>query len=322
MNQQRIFLLNPLENGDIYTCGPRPPSEVARGFEDGAWLLGGGSYIQISSQPLLSSEPIEFEFRSFDTSGVLLFYPGIPQQYFLLYLSEGKIMVDYSYSPLDFLHLETEATYNSGQWHHVSVVIINQDITVAIDGIPTLMGSSSTVVNVAYMPSGILVLGGVSTNFSTDAYSLASSSSVAGCVRNLRVGGLSLHIQESVSNRVDFGGCPQAVSPGVRFMGTGRVEFSISPQMFQNITFTFRTSQLTSVLFSFGELSISIFHTKLRLDVSDEIFLVSDESGLNDNSPHAGSVQISSLGNASMYVCAQDCFMSYCHIIVAEWYWW
>ena len=299
VNQQRMFLLTPLENSDIYTCGPRPPSEVARGYEDGAWLLGGGSYIQITSQPLQS---IQFEFRSLDSSGILLFYPSNQQQYFLLYLSEGKIMVDYNYSPLDFLHLETEATYNSGLWHHISVMMFKWNITVAIDGVPTLRGSSSTVLEIAFTPLAIILLGGISPTFSTDADNLASFSSVAGCVRNLQFGGLLVNLQESVSNRVDFGGCPQVVSSGVRFMGTGRAEFPISAQTFQSITFTFRTTQLAALLFSFGNLSISLFHTKLRLDIADEFVLVSDESGLNDNTQHVGSVQLSSLGNMSLYV--------------------
>lgn len=300
VNRQPIFLLNPLEDIDIHTCGPRLPSETAREFDNGAWFFGAGSYIQLFLQQLQSFELMQFEFRTLDASGVLFFYPNNEQQYVLLYLSEGRLAVDYNLSPLDFLHFQTESTFNSGLWYQVTVLISDRNITVTINGTLVLIGSSSTIVDIGFRPSGILLLGGVSANYSAEADSLASSLSIAGCMRNLQFGGSLVNIQESISKRVDFGGCPQVVVPGVRFMGTGRAEYLVTSQQFQNITFTFRTAQLTALLFSFSEFSISIFHTKLRLDVSEEFFLVSDERGLNDNTQHTGSVQLSSFGNASM----------------------
>lgn len=296
VNRQPVFLLNPLEDIDIYTCGPRLPSETAREFENGAWFFGAGSYIQLFSQPF---ELIQFEFRTLDSSGVLLFYPNNEQQYILLYLSEGRLAVDYNLSPLDFLHLETESTFNSGLWYQVSLRISDQNITVTINDTLTLI-TSSTIADIGFTPTGILLLGGVSANYSAEADGLASSLSIAGCMRNLEFDGLLINIQESISNRVDFSGCPQVVASGVRFMGTGRAEYLVTSQQFHNLTFTFRTTQLAALLFCFSEFSISIFHTKLRLDVSDEFVLISDEPGLNDNIQHTGSVQLSSFGNVSM----------------------
>lgn len=301
VNLQQVALLNPTEDDDINTCGPRLPSQAPRAFESGSWLFGAGSYIQLSSQQLQLSEfEVQFDFRTLDASGILLYYPYV-DKYLLVYIFEGRLAVDCSLSALDFIHLETESTFNSGWWHEVSLLMNGLNITVAINGSLTLFRSAPTIVNPVFTPSGVLFLGGISANYSLDADNLATSSSIAGCVRNLRFGGGPVvNLQNSTSRRVDFGGCPQEVQPGVRFMGTGRAEFLVTSQQFQNITFTFRTDQVVALLFNFGEFSISIFHTKLRLDICDGFVLVSDGMGLNDNTPHAGSVLISSSGNTSM----------------------
>jgi hypothetical protein len=302
VNQQLVPLLNPIEDTDISTCGPRLPSEVARRFGDGAWLFGAGSYIQFTSQQFESPQLLEFEFRTFDASGVLLFYPLSEDQYLFLYLLEGRLAADYNPSPLNFLHLETEVAFNSGLWYRVSALITDQSVTVSINDTLTLMRNSSTVEEVDFKPAGALLFGGIPAFYSPYAESVPITSSIAGCMRNLTFGGIPLNMQEGVSNRVDFGGCPQIVTSGVRFMGTGRVEFLLTSQQLQNfdITFAFRTTQLVALLFSFGEFSVSIFHTKLRVDIPGGLTLISDELGLNDNIQHTGSVQLSSLENILM----------------------
>lgn len=302
INLQQVALLHPIEVGNINTCGPRLPSQALRTFESGSWLFGAGSFIQLSSQQFLLSEfDVQFDFRTLDLSGVLLYFP-CDGQYLLVYVSEGRLAVDYSLSALDFVHLETESTFHSGLWHTVSLLINGPNITMEIDASLTLFGSSSTIANTVITPSRILFFGGLSTNYSMNADNLATSSSLAGCIRNLRFSeGPVVNLQNSISRRVDFGGCPQRVQPGVRFMGTGKAEFLFTSQQLQNITFTFRTDQLVALLFNFGEFSISIFHTKLRLDICAGFVLVLDRAGLNDNTPHIGSVLISSSGNSSMY---------------------
>lgn len=301
VNQQPIPLLNPIDDVDVYTCGPRVPSETAREFESGAWLFGAGSYIQLSSQQLQLPElEIQFVFRTLDASGVLLFYPSNIDQYLLVYLSEGRLAVDYNLSPLDLIHLETEATFNSGLYYQVHLLITELNIAVTVNGTLTLINNSSTVMNATFTPLEIVFFGGISADYSAGTDNLASASSIAGCIRNLQFGGLLVNIQDSVSNRVEFGGCPQVVAPGVRFMGTGRAEFLLTSQHLTNITFGFKTTQLAALLFSFGGFTISVFHTKLRFDVSGEFTLVSDELGLNDNTQHTGSVLLSLLGNSSM----------------------
>lgn len=300
INQQPIFLLSPIEDVNIDTCGPRPPSETIRAFEGGAWLLGAASYIELSLQQFSSSDfEIQFSFRTFDASEILLFYPSLTvHQYLLIYLFEGKVAVDYNLSPLDVIHLETNISYNSGLWYELSLRINGSNFSMTVNSTETLLDSSSSVVDTVFAPRGVLFLGGISANYS-DIDSLFSSSSVAGCMSNLTLNGLLVSLQTSVSNRVDFSGCPEVVSPGVRFMGTGRAEFGVPGQQFHNITFAFRTTQLAALLFDFGEFSVSIFHTTLRLSVSNS-FVLESELGLSDNIRHSGSILLSSSPNSSM----------------------
>ena len=93
------------------------------------------------------------------------------------------------------------------------------------------------------------------------------------------------------------------VASGVRFFGNGRAEFHASNQVLRSISIAFRTTQLASVLIYMEGLSISIFHTKIRVDLFNEVTLTSVQSDLNDNVMHTLSfVVVAESGNNYRYV--------------------
>ncbi len=303
INQHQVSLLDPLDvSTGIATCGPRPPSETARVFGSGVWLFGGNSYIRLTLQEIQSSQfQMQFQFRTLDTSGLLLFYPGTDlMQHFVLYLMEGRVTVSYRLSTLDVAGpLQSESFYNTGLWYDVVLSVDGVNVTITINNTEILSVSSSMVMESEFLPSQVLLLGGLSAEYAMLENSLDTASSIAGCVRNLRIGVAMVNLQDSENFRVDFGGCPEAVAPGVRFMGNGSAEFSMNSQQLHNITFAFRTTQLAAHLLHVGGLTVRIFHTMLRVDVNTNFILTSEESGLNDNTRHTVFLLLSSSGNIS-----------------------
>ena len=305
VNEHQVSLFDPLEmDTEITTCGPRPPAQAGREFESGVWLFGSGSYVRLAQQLELASQfQIEFEVRTLDASGLLLYYPGTDSvQYLALYLSEGRIRAEYRLSTLDRIAVQSELVYNTGLWYSVVLLVDGANVTLEINNTETLAGSSSTIMlpDATFSLSQVLFVGGLSAEYSAAGDTLATSSSVSGCVRNLQIDTIPVDLQDGESVRADFRGCPGRVEPGVRFMGNGRAEFGISRQDFHNVSFGFRTTQLAALLLQVGDLSLSIFHSKLRVDVAGRFVLTSEESGLNDNARHTVSLLYSSTGNQSM----------------------
>ena len=299
INNRQLSLLDPLEREDLNICGPRLPSEPDREFGNGVWLLGAGSYIRVYTQQSLSSEfDLRFYFRTLDASGVLLFYPGTNgMQYLAIYINDGRLAVDYQLSTADTLQLRTESLYNTGLWYEVYLQVDGVNVTAIINQSESVVGSSSRVMNTDFVPSDILMVGGLFANYSG---TLSTISSIAGCVRDLEVNELLINFRESESERVDFSGCPEVVASGVRFMGYGRAEFAVAEEEFSNITIEFRTTQLASLLLHFDVVSVAIFHSMLRVDVQNSLVLVSDVSGLNDNMKHTATLVLLPSGNSSM----------------------
>ena len=304
LNQQLISLLTPIDGEvNIDTCGPRIPLEAVRSFGSGVWFYGAGSYMRHSLQQQLESVQFEIQlyFRTFDELGLLLFYPDENlMQYLVVYLSEGKVALDIKHSPLDSKHLESESTYNFGLWYEITILVNGLNITMTVNGTETLFDSSSVVTDSSFTPSDTLFLGGIPSQYSTVIESDIITSSLSGCMRNIQFDGTVVNLEESESNRVEFSGCPEVVERGVRFMGTGRAEFPLGSQALNNITFAIRTTQLAALIFNFGEFSVSIFHTKLRLYMSDNFIVEVDDVILNDNTRHTGSVLFSSSENSSL----------------------
>lgn len=303
LNRQLVSLLTPLDGEvNIDTCGPRVPSEAVRSFGGGVWLFGAGSYIRLSLQQLESVQfEIQFSFRTFNELGLLLFYPDENlMHYLVVYLSEGKVALDYKLSPLDSKHLESESTYNFGLWYEITVLVNGLNVTMIVNGTETLFDSSSVVTDSPFAPSDKFFLGGIPSQYSAVVESEIITSSLSGCMRNIQFDGTVANLEESESNRVDFSGCPEIVERGVRFMGTGRAEFPLSSQVLSNITFAIRTTQLAALIFDFGGFSVSIFHTKLRLYMSDDFIVEVEDVKINDNTRHTGSILFTSSENSSL----------------------
>ena len=125
-------------------------------------------------------------------------------------------------------------------------------------------------------------IGGLPKDIQAESPELAALPSIAGCIDQFQVNSMPMNLSEMNSYRVDFSGCPATVAPGVRFSGKGLAEFQLREAKLNTLTFNFRTSQLKALLLQTGNLTISIFHTKIRVDIFN-ITLLSAESGLNDD---------------------------------------
>ncbi len=308
INHGQLPLLLPIERDiDVITCGPRISHDHPRDFQNGAWLFGASSYINLFSLIPFTEVDLQFYFRTFAETGILLFLPSDDfVQYAIIHLVDGRVALDFSLSAFDTTHLEATLLYNTGLWYSINLSINELNVTLTINGNETLFGYTSNMANLRFMPSGNISLGGISQEVFTliDGIVPVNVSSVAGCIRDLQVNNYTVDLESSsVNNRIYFGGCPEMVASGVRFFGNGRAEFHASNQVLRSISIAFRTTQLASVLIYMEGLSISIFHTKIRVDLFNEVTLTSVQSDLNDNVMHTLSfVVVAESGNNYRYV--------------------
>lgn len=303
INYGQVYLLDPLEREvNIKTCGPRPPLQTVRDTEVGAWLLGSGSYIHLYSTQLLPDDfSIRFWFRTFTATGILVVSPSIDYLHYVnIYLSKGRLAVDATVSAHDFpLHLKSNFTYNSGMWYQIIFSYNSRNVTLSVDE-EVLSGIPSAIENHPFIPSGELFLGGLPQNISALLGDTPNTSlSVAGCIHQVQIDDTMIDLPTNESYRVDFGGCPVGVAAGIRFMGEGRAEFSIPEQELHSISFGYRSTQLTSLLLQSGDISVSIFHTKIRVNVF-ATKLVAVVSDLSNNIRHTVFLGLQSVGNETV----------------------
>ena len=298
INRQQVALLNPFERDRVNICGgPRLPFDSQREFGNGVWLFGAGSYVQPSFQ-FLELSNMRLDFRTFDESGLLLLAPGSDMvQYLAIYLFEGRLAVDFQLSTLRFLQIRSDFVYNTGMWYEVDLQIDPSSVVIVVNESEVLQAS---VMNSTFISSGSVIVGGLSDEYAVLMDMLTVASSISGCVRNFHVNEELALFNVSESNRVDFGGCPNTVATGVRFMGNGRAEFSIANEELRNITCAFRSTQVAALLLQFDSFAVSLFHGRLRVDYLNSFILQAEDSNYNDNIIHVMTLTFSSSGNTSM----------------------
>lgn len=300
VNQAQISLLLPTERQvDILTCGPRPPSQMTREFGNGAWFFGADSYLRLMLQPLQTMPiTINFSFRTFSESGILLFLPSTDLTNFVnVFLSEGHVGINFS----GFDEGISNSFYNTGLWYEVQLEISENNVMLLLNGSEILSQNNS----VNFTGSGALLLGGLSLEEEHLMTGSIDSSSLAGCIRELTINNNSgVDLENSTSTRVSFMGCPGEVERGVRFKGRGRAQFAFpDEQLLHNVSLGFRTTQLTSLLVHFSGLSIIVFHAKIRVEFAGTV-LLSSQSITSNNLRHTLLLKFASSGNSSMYVIA------------------
>ena len=290
LNSYRVPLFAPKDrNITISSCGLRPPLQRIRERDSGAWLLGAGSFIRVGSISSVSSNfTIGIVFRTFDSTGLLFVsFNNNARQYLTIYLSNGRLEVHLTVSAYDPpLNLRSYSEYNSGSWHHILLTYHNGLVTATIDESEVLSGQASNVVGSSFLPFDQVYIGGLpEDNVTLFATMLNSTSSTAGCIDQFQIDDVEVDFSKSESYRVDFDGCPDEVVSGVRFTGQGGAEFISDELQLHNLSFSYRSTQLNSLLLQTGNLTVSIFHTKIKVSIfNTNVFSV--EANLSDNVQH------------------------------------
>lgn len=125
---------------------------------------------------------------------------------------------------------------------------------------------------------------------------------MAGCTQQFRINEIDLSLVGRESHRVDSNGCPVEVASGIRFTGEGQVDLSLDESNLYNISFNFRTTQISALLMQAGNLSVSLFHSRIKLQVYNagiQYNIVSMESNLGNNIPQFVSLQLKSSNSQS-----------------------
>ena len=166
---------------------------------------------------------MEFSFRTFSSDGILVYLTDVSTtHYFLVYLSNGQLVLNTSLTGLDFNQLGTAEVYNDGEWYNTSVVIDGVSFTLTIGNEVISMAASLAS---TFDPSGIVSIGspiqatatGETTAQLAAALETVASGplfSAAGCFRSLQLNGIMINISESAFflQMVSLKGCPIEVS--------------------------------------------------------------------------------------------------------------
>lgn len=235
----------------LYNNTHRPPAEVPRLFESGAWLQGAESFILLDIPSIEFGSEFTFSFRTHSQDGTILYI--INQNYvsyLTVFLYNGLVMLEYSQTGLDITQLQTTSTYSDNQWYAVSVVIEEQAVRLTVNNTETLSGNGPIFMLGAFNDTNYVFIG--STPPIVDKIS-ASRYSIPACVRDFVFNDELLNLRNYTSaHRVEVGRCPSQVSAGVRFMGDGHAQFeapsSLTLENLSSISLDFRTTQLAAQL--------------------------------------------------------------------------
>ena len=142
--------------------------------------------------------------------------------YLLVYYRNGRVVLDFSLTGLDFAQLSTTGVYNDGQWYDISVALQGSSVSLTVGGEVLVMDAS---ISSAFDPSGILSIGSpiqaVAVGDDVTAQQAAALQSTiseplfsaSGCFHNLQLSGVTINISESaiIQQRVSHDGCPAEV---------------------------------------------------------------------------------------------------------------
>ncbi|XP_072321088.1 vitamin K-dependent protein S [Eucyclogobius newberryi] len=223
---------------------------------------------------------VEFDFRTFDPEGVVLYAESSQDSWFMLGLRGGRIEIQFK-NQHSFKVISGGKAINDGQWHVISVDELESSISVKISKeavmsinspeslFPSVNGKLETKVSFAGMPNG------------TDNVIKPINPRLDGCIRgwnlmNQGASGVKEVIQEKKSKH-----CHVHVERGSFFSGAGLAQFNIDYSDDDNwhidVQLSIRPSSSTGVLFALVQnntmpLSLAVL-TKDEGDANLQVFL-------------------------------------------------
>lgn len=152
-----LSLLLPRErNMTLSTCNIRPPLQNIRDSENGAWLFGSGSFINMGSFDTNSSNfSVAFLFRTFSADCLLyVSFSNTSHQYLTVSLHNGTLRIHSAASAFDsILYASSNSTYNSGYWNSILITYENGMMAAIVNGTQILSGNiSNTFASTSFQP--------------------------------------------------------------------------------------------------------------------------------------------------------------------------
>ncbi|XP_023690961.2 vitamin K-dependent protein S [Paramormyrops kingsleyae] len=195
----------------------------------------------------------EFDFRTFDPEGVILYAESSPEAWFLLGLRDGQLEVQFS-KDKSFKSTRGGKEINDGQWHVISVEELDRSVSVKISRQAVM--SITSPVNLFNPVNGKLdtkvYIAGLPNH--TDNLMKPINPRLDGCIRGwnlMNQGGSGVKdvIQEKKSKH-----CLIEVERGSYFAGAGLAEFNLDYKEADswkiNLNMRIRPSKSTGVLFA------------------------------------------------------------------------
>ena len=84
-------------------------------------------------------------------------------QYAALFLSGGRVVMEFSLTGLEVARLETSAVYNDGQWYYVTAELHRQNGSLVVNSTEVLRGSISNLLG-DFAPYDIFWVGGLTSD--------------------------------------------------------------------------------------------------------------------------------------------------------------
>uniref|UniRef100_A0A665TVY0 Vitamin K-dependent protein S n=1 Tax=Echeneis naucrates TaxID=173247 RepID=A0A665TVY0_ECHNA len=195
----------------------------------------------------------EFDFRTFDPEGVILYAESSQESWFMLGLRDGRIEVQFK-NQHSFKVTSGGKAINDGQWHVISVDELESSISVKIskEAVMSITSPESLFTSVNGKLETKVYIAGLPNR--TDNVIKAINPRLDGCIRgwnlmNQGASGVKEVIQEKTSKH-----CFVYVERGSFFPGLGLAQFDIdysdSGAWNLDLKMTIRPSKVTGVLFA------------------------------------------------------------------------
>uniref|UniRef100_A0A3B3ZBI1 Vitamin K-dependent protein S n=1 Tax=Periophthalmus magnuspinnatus TaxID=409849 RepID=A0A3B3ZBI1_9GOBI len=222
----------------------------------------------------------EFDFRTFDPEGVVLYAESSQDSWFMLGLRGGRIEVQFK-NQHSFKVTSGGKVINDGQWHVISVDELESSISVKIskEAVMSINSPESLFTSVNGKLETKVYIAGMPNR--TDNVIKPINPRLDGCIRgwnlmNQGASGVKEVIQEKKSKH-----CYVHVERGSFFSGAGLAQFNIdyseSDQWHIDVQLSIRPSSSTGVLFALVQndtvpLSLAVV-TKDEMDANLQVFL-------------------------------------------------
>ncbi|KAF4078101.1 hypothetical protein AMELA_G00195500 [Ameiurus melas] len=191
------------EDGDDFTCtcpAGRGGAVCEKAIKFFTPSFGGKSYLAFPTMKAYHTVRIAMEFRSADTTGILLYNGQNGRKDFLsLALVEGKVELRFN-TGSGTCSVVSSVTVKPGHWHQLVVIRNRRNASLSVDNEKPVEGQSPAGTDGLNLDTDLLI-GGVLEEMIQDVKERTSvSTGLIGCIRLLDVNNMLYNLQENGGN--------------------------------------------------------------------------------------------------------------------------